>query len=71
MSKIKLLGAKNGPYLLSTVARYTDESGKENEVKGGTIALCRCGYSKNKPFCDGSHGKFNFEAPAVSLELEI
>ena len=29
-------------------------NGKE-EIKDGNIALCRCGLSKNKPFCDGTH----------------
>lgn len=27
------------------------------EVGGQTIAVCQCGLSRNKPFCDGSHAK--------------
>jgi len=35
-------------------------SGKEN------IALCRCGHSKGKPFCDGSHRQVAFQAPETA-----
>ena len=51
---IKIL--KDGPLLVSGGARLENASGEE--VDGGdrdSYALCRCGASKNKPFCDGSH----------------
>ena len=33
------------------------------EVEGVTIAVCQCGLSRNKPFCDGSHQKVQGEEP--------
>ncbi len=49
----------NGPFLLTgnIVIKFTD--GHE-EKKEGNVALCRCGTSVNKPYCDGSHRKINF-----------
>lgn len=56
---IKLM--KNGPVLLKGI--YTLESSKIGEVTSSKgIALCRCGGSSNKPFCDGTHKKIGFEA---------
>lgn len=43
-----------GPYLVKGTFVFVDKDGKE-ETKEGNIALCRCGLSKNKPFCDGAH----------------
>lgn len=47
-----------GPYLVKGKYLFIDKDGKE-EVKEGNIALCRCGLSKNKPFCDGTHKSSN------------
>lgn len=56
---IKLM--KNGPVLLE--GTYTLESSKIGQVTSSkNIALCRCGGSSNKPFCDGTHKKIGFEA---------
>lgn len=51
---------QNGPILISNdcVIRHSD--GRE-ELKKGTTALCRCGASGNKPFCDGSHKTIEFK----------
>jgi len=57
---MKLTVTENGPYLLSGVDQVVRMSdGKTYEVKGN-VALCRCGGSKNKPFCDGSHKSNGF-----------
>ena len=50
----------NGPYLIKKECLIVHSDGKE-EIKSGTVALCRCGASSNKPYCDGSHGKTGFQ----------
>lgn len=51
---------KNGPVIVKGNIKMLDVDGNEI-VTEGTTALCRCGASKNKPFCDGSHVQINFE----------
>ena len=46
----------NGPYLMRSECLIVLSNGKE-ETKTGTIALCRCGGSQNKPCRDGGHKK--------------
>ena len=41
-----------GPYIIKGEFKIITKDGKEN-ILTGTNALCRCGHSKNKPFCDG------------------
>ncbi|WP_394992060.1 (4Fe-4S)-binding protein [Emticicia sp.] len=51
---------QNGPLLVYGNISIKDSSGNLTK-KHKVTALCRCGASKNKPFCDGSHLNVNFE----------
>jgi len=51
---------ENGPLVVKAVPRLTGPAGSV-ETKD-VMALCRCGQSKNKPFCDGSHNDAGFES---------
>src|SRR5262245_29728090 len=55
---------ENGPYKVTGPVRLIDADGNVFEVpdEGRPIALCRCGASKTKPFCDKSHREIGFEA---------
>lgn len=59
-SILKVEVAPNGPYLIKTECLIVHSDGRE-ETKTGTVALCRCGASANKPYCDGAHRKVGFE----------
>ena len=57
---VKIEERENGPLVVSGVSTMNGPDGAI-EVKP-VMALCRCGASKNKPFCDGSHNKVGFES---------
>jgi CDGSH-type Zn-finger protein/uncharacterized Fe-S cluster protein YjdI len=59
--KLRVSPAPNGPLLLSGSFAIAAASGRR-AWKGTKAALCRCGHSSNKPFCDGSHKRVGFEA---------
>jgi CDGSH-type Zn-finger protein len=74
MTEMKITVTKNGPYIvtgkvpLATSEICNDDEGycrTWREVKRYPLqeeyALCRCGQSKNIPFCDGTHAKIHFE----------
>ncbi len=53
----------NGPYKLVGPVTIVDPDGRAFELpEGRAIALCRCGHSRNKPFCDSSHKRVGFVA---------
>lgn len=54
----------DGPYLVRGAYRIVDANGDEIELTRRTVALCRCGRSSQKPWCDSSHKSFNFRDPA-------
>ena len=52
----------DGPLLVKGECKVEDAQGNPIPGKGGdNIALCRCGASGNKPFCDGGHKKISFK----------
>ena len=70
----KIVIRKNGPYVVQgdvplvcksqVVSEYGDPITwkKEGTLEGGeTYELCRCGHSREKPFCDGTHRKIGFD----------
>ena len=54
---------RDGPLLVRGPVRLTDQNGEEIAVERQTIALCRCGKSRLRPFCDGTHKLIRFRAP--------
>jgi CDGSH-type Zn-finger protein/uncharacterized Fe-S cluster protein YjdI len=59
--RLSIKSVVNGPLLLSGNFAIIASSGRI-AWQGKQTALCRCGHSKNKPFCDGSHKEAGFEA---------
>lgn len=54
---------KNGPYVIdSDDVTVVDWEGRPYTIDRRPIALCRCGASTRKPFCDGTHSRIGFEA---------
>jgi CDGSH-type Zn-finger protein len=53
----------DGPYIVRGKFTITDQDGREIEAGRRTIALCRCGRSQIRPFCDGTHKLVGFRAP--------
>lgn len=52
---------ENGPLVVKGITHMRDTQGNEVECKP-VMALCRCGQSKSKPYCDGSHKDAGFES---------
>ena len=51
---------RDGPLVVRGPFRMVDQDGEEITVSRGTVALCRCGRSRLRPFCDGSHKLTHF-----------
>jgi len=62
MTEVTVQPLKNGPLLVKGPIQLLDAQGKPMTVQEGQpIALCRCGHSATKPFCDGSHQRAGFQ----------
>ncbi len=62
MADVTITPYDNGPLVVAGDLKITDAEGREIKPPGATIALCRCGASNMKPFCDGTHAKVGFES---------
>jgi CDGSH-type Zn-finger protein len=70
-SPAKITPYRNGPYLIRGPFVIADQDGNEIKVERRVVALCRCGRSQTRPFCDGTHKAIGFRADsglAVSAE---
>ena len=56
---------RDGPLLVRGPVRLVDQDGREIEADRDPVALCRCGKSRMRPFCDGSHKLVRFRAPSA------
>jgi CDGSH-type Zn-finger protein len=66
----KITVNSNGPLRVEGEFELVDPTGKTYGLAGRTvISLCRCGHSANRPFCDGSHKRQNFNCAAVARDL--
>jgi CDGSH-type Zn-finger protein len=61
---IRITSYRDGPLLVRGPFRLEDQNGNPIETDRQTIALCRCGKSRQRPFCDGSHKLVRFRAPS-------
>ena len=64
MEEVRIKARENGPYRIDGDFRLFDADGNEHDLTGirRPIALCRCGGSTTKPFCDGTHSEIGFRA---------
>lgn len=64
---MKITALVNGPYMLATDESLTLKSDAGEKPLKSPCYLCRCGQSKNKPLCDGSHLAAGFVAPPSEI----
>ncbi len=55
---------RDGPLLVRGDFRIVDQNGEAIDAGRETVALCRCGKSRLRPFCDGTHKLVRFKAPS-------
>lgn len=67
--ELRIVARENGPYKLEGPFTLVSADRKVTIVASGT-ALCRCGLSRNKPFCDSSHKSADFNAAPFEVGLD-
>ena len=70
MAMTRITVVNNGSLRIEGEFEIVDQDGKPFGLMGRTkVTLCRCGQSKNKPFCDASHKQCGFESMLVAFDL--
>ncbi|MEA2405641.1 MAG: hypothetical protein QOE08_2288 [Thermoleophilaceae bacterium] len=62
MDEARITPYRDGPLLVRGPFKLLDQDGNEIDARRKTVALCRCGRSQLKPFCDGTHKLVGFRA---------
>jgi CDGSH-type Zn-finger protein len=69
MADVEITIRDNGPYLVAGPITLQDAAGNPVDIGGRErVALCRCGGSTKKPFCDGTHSKIGFQGAIAAVE---
>lgn len=68
MSEVNIRCRENGPLVVEGPITVVDHEGNAFVINPDkpAVALCRCGHSANKPFCDGAHRDANFLAAEIA-----
>lgn len=65
-TEVIIVPYQDGPYLVRGPVVLRDQDGRSITVNRRTIALCRCGKSRTRPFCDGTHHVIRFRAGSAA-----
>jgi CDGSH-type Zn-finger protein len=70
LAETRITIRNNGSLRVEGDFTLLDQDGNAFDLAGRTVvALCRCGHSQNKPFCDGSHKQCGFESQVKAFAL--
>ena len=68
---MKITVKQNGPYVVEgDDVQLVDGKGNPYDMPQRPFALCRCGASTTKPYCDGTHSKIGFKAAEASVKQD-
>lgn len=71
MTDVTIRTRENGPLVVTGPVTVVDHLGNKYDVSGKpNVALCRCGSSSRKPFCDGTHKTTGFQAAEIAPPVE-
>lgn len=62
-SPVSIFCCPDGPFLVRGANSIIDEDGHEHEANRPVVAVCRCGKSARRPWCDGTHKMVNRKPP--------
>lgn len=66
MQATRITPYRDGPLIVRGPFVIEDQNGEPIETDRETVALCRCGKSRKRPFCDGTHRLVRFRAPSAA-----
>jgi CDGSH-type Zn-finger protein len=68
MANVTIKVTENGPYIVTGPIELLDHNGNGIPTEKNVVALCRCGGSRTKPFCDGTHSAIGFRGAEAAVD---